>query len=312
MTLAEPVHLHQQLVEGLLAFVVTATQTGAALTTDGIDLIDENDARRVLLGLLEQIANPGCADADEHLDEVRAGDGEKGHPGLACDGAGQQRLTGSGRAVEQHALGDFRAKGLIAPGVLQEVFDLVELFDRLVGAGDVGEGGLRHVLGQQLGLRLAESEAHPATGLHPGEHDEQRHQKKQRQHVDQQCAQDTRLVDGGIGLDAFGGQRVKQRHGVTGRVLRQHLGGVARLAVAALQFQPDLLFAVVDLGRRDVVSVDLGHRHRGVHRLEAAGVVGEVEEHPPQEKDGGDHRQGADNVFAIHQAFGPRGAPVLP
>ena len=186
MTLAEPVHLDQQLVKGLLAFVMTATQTGAALTTDGVDLINEDDARRVLLGLLEQIAHPGGADADEHLDEVRAGDGEEGHPGLPCDGAGQQRLAGSGRAVEQHAFGDFRAEGLIAPGVLQEVLDLVKLLDRLVGAGDVGKGGLRHVLGQQLGLRLAEAEAHPAAGLHPGEQDEQRHQEKQRQHVDQQ------------------------------------------------------------------------------------------------------------------------------
>ena len=120
------------------------------------------------------------------------------------------------------------------------------------------------------------------------------------------------MVDRGVGLDALGGQRVEQRHGVTGGVLREDLGGVARLAVTVLQFQPDLLFAVVDLGRRDVVSVDLGHRHRGVHRLEAAGVVVEKEEQPPQQKDDGYHRQGADNVFAIHQAFGPRGAPVLP
>ena len=53
----ETVHLDQQLIESLLAFVVTAAQTGAAMTPDSVDFIDENDARRVLLALLEQVAD---------------------------------------------------------------------------------------------------------------------------------------------------------------------------------------------------------------------------------------------------------------
>ena len=69
-------------------------------------------AGRVGLGLLEQVADPAGADADEHLDEVRAGDRVERHAGLAGDGAGEQRLAGAGRAVEQHALGDLGADGL--------------------------------------------------------------------------------------------------------------------------------------------------------------------------------------------------------
>jgi hypothetical protein len=42
----EAVHLHQQLVEGLLALVVTAAQTGAAMAADRVDLVDEDDAGR--------------------------------------------------------------------------------------------------------------------------------------------------------------------------------------------------------------------------------------------------------------------------
>ena len=103
LPLAEAVHLDQELVEGLLALVVTAAEAGTALAADRVDLVDEDDARTVLLGLLEQVAHAGGADTDEHLDEVRTGDGEERHPGLARDGAGQQRLTGSGRPVEQHA-----------------------------------------------------------------------------------------------------------------------------------------------------------------------------------------------------------------
>ena len=67
----EAVHLHQELVERLLAFVITAAQAGAAMASDRVDLVDEDDAGRVLLGLLEHVAHPARADADEHLDEIR-------------------------------------------------------------------------------------------------------------------------------------------------------------------------------------------------------------------------------------------------
>ena len=58
---AEAVHLHQQLVQGLLPLVVSATQTAATLTAHGVDLVDENDGRGALLGLLEQIPHTGGA-----------------------------------------------------------------------------------------------------------------------------------------------------------------------------------------------------------------------------------------------------------
>jgi hypothetical protein len=73
-------------------------------------------------------------DADEHLDEVRARDGEERHAGLAGDGARQQRLARCRGAVEQHALGDARAERLELLRVLEELLDLVELLDGLVDA----------------------------------------------------------------------------------------------------------------------------------------------------------------------------------
>src|ERR687898_159897 len=48
----------------------SGAQTGAALAADRVDLVDEDDAGGVLLGLLEQVAHTRGADADEHLDEV--------------------------------------------------------------------------------------------------------------------------------------------------------------------------------------------------------------------------------------------------
>ncbi len=86
----EAVHLNEELVEGLLALVVSAAEACATVTADCVDFVDEDDAGGVLLALLEEVADARCADADEHFDEVRAGDGEEGDVGFAGDCAGEQ------------------------------------------------------------------------------------------------------------------------------------------------------------------------------------------------------------------------------
>ena len=130
----EAVHLDEELVEGLLALVVAAAEAGAAVTADGVDLVDEDDAGRVLLALLEEVADAGGADADEHLDEVGAGDGEERDAGLAGDGAGEEGLAGARRADEQDALGDPAAELWNFFGSFEELDDLLELLLRLVDA----------------------------------------------------------------------------------------------------------------------------------------------------------------------------------
>src|SRR5947209_3318117 len=122
-----------------------AAETRAAMAADRVDLVHEHDARRRLLRLLEQVAHTRRADADEHLDEVGAGDGEERHARLACDRAREQRLTGAGRPVQQHTLGDARAESLELLRVLEELLDLLQLLDGLVDAGDVLEPDLRRV-----------------------------------------------------------------------------------------------------------------------------------------------------------------------
>jgi hypothetical protein len=119
---------------------VAAAQAGAALAADRVDLVDEDDARRVALGLVEQVAHAAGADADEHLDELRAGDAEEGHARLAGDGAREERLARAGRADQQHAARDARAELVELLGVLQELDDLLQLGLGLVHAGHVAEG----------------------------------------------------------------------------------------------------------------------------------------------------------------------------
>ena len=150
----EPVHLDEELVQGLLALVVSAAETGAAMATDRVDLVHEHDARRRLLRLLEQVAHARGADADEHLDEVRARDREERHARLARDRAREERLTGARRPVEQDALRDPRAERLELLRVLEELLDLLQLLDRLVHSGHVLEADLRRVRRHPLRARL--------------------------------------------------------------------------------------------------------------------------------------------------------------
>ena len=136
------------------------------MAADRVDFVDEDDAGRVLLALLEHVAHAAGADADEHLDEVGAGDGEEGHVGLAGDGARQQRLTGARRADQQAALRDLAAEALELLRVLQELDDLLELDFGLVDAGHVVEGHPADLSRSAAGPALAEAHGLAAAGLH--------------------------------------------------------------------------------------------------------------------------------------------------
>ena len=112
------------------------------------------------------------ADADEHLDEVRAADREERHVRLAGHRAGEQRLAGSRRAHQQHALRDAAAELLELLRFLEELDDFLELFLRFVDAGDVLERDLLLRARGQLRLALAERQRLVAAALHLA-HEEQ-------------------------------------------------------------------------------------------------------------------------------------------
>ena len=84
----EAVHFHQQLVQCLLFFIVTAAQAGAALAANRVNFVDEDNGGGDFLGLLEQVPDTACAHAHIHFHKVRAGNGEELHPGFSgnCPG----------------------------------------------------------------------------------------------------------------------------------------------------------------------------------------------------------------------------------
>lgn len=217
----EAVHLHQELVQRLLALVIAAAEAGAAMAADRVDLVDEDDAGRVLLGLFEHIADAAGANADEHLDEVGARDREERHIGLACDGARSERLTGTGRADEQDAARDAPAQPLELLGIAQELDDLLQVLLGLVDARDILEGDAAMRFGQELGLGLAEAHRPAGTVLHlAGHEDPQADEDDEGQRVDQQRHEPRRAFRRSLGRDlhALLGHGLQQVRIAIGRI----------------------------------------------------------------------------------------------
>ena len=53
----------------LLALIVTTSKTGATLPSDGVNLINEDNTRRVLLSLPEEVPDAAGTNTNEHLNE---------------------------------------------------------------------------------------------------------------------------------------------------------------------------------------------------------------------------------------------------
>ena len=157
---AKSVHLCQELVQGVFALVVgpeaCILSTG---TPNGVNLVDEDDGRGLLLGLLEQIADAGRPHADEHLHKVGAAQTEERHLGLAGHGLRQQRLARARRAHKQCAFGNLGPELGVLSRLLQEVHDFVQF---LLGAVHTRHVLERHVgalaVFKDLGLGLADVE----------------------------------------------------------------------------------------------------------------------------------------------------------
>ena len=64
------IHFYQQLIQCLLAFIMTTAHAAATVATDSINLIDKDYARRLLFRLLKHVANAAGTNAPERALEV--------------------------------------------------------------------------------------------------------------------------------------------------------------------------------------------------------------------------------------------------
>ena len=138
----EAVHLDEQLIERLLALVVSAAEAGAAVTSNRVNLVDEDDARRVLLAcskrsrtrLAPTPTNISTKSEPEML--------KKGTPASPAIARASSVLPVPGGPIIEHALRDAAAELLELLRILEEGDDLFDLVLGLVDASDIGEGDL--------------------------------------------------------------------------------------------------------------------------------------------------------------------------
>ena len=246
----EAVHFDQELVEGLFAFVVAAADACASpLAANGVDLVDEHDAGGVFFGLYEHVAHPGRAHANEHLDEVGAGDAEEFDARLARYRPGQQGLAGAWGADHEDAARHFAAElgeFLRRP---QEVDDFLDFFLGFFAAGDVIELDGHLVFGEHFGLAFAKTVA-ACAGILLATHeddphdDQQQHGEPRDEDVHEQGA-----LGRGDGLDFnVGGEQVVDDVRVVG------VEGLEALPVGGVQ--EDVL--PVDFHAVDLAVLDFG------------------------------------------------------
>ncbi len=179
----EPVHLGEDLVQGLLPLVVAAAEAGRAGGTraaDRVELVDEHDGGRGRLCLREEVADAGCADADDRFDELGCGQREERHSRLARDRAGEERLPGPGRAAQKDPVGDPAAEPKVFLRAAKEVDDLGELVLRLIDPRDVREGDGLARGNVAASARPSEGPEHPLHVAPAAHQPEEQAQEEQR------------------------------------------------------------------------------------------------------------------------------------
>ena len=132
---AEAVHLHQHLVQRLLALVVSAAEAGTSPARDSVDLVNENDTGRQALRLFKKIAHSGRADTDEHFHEVRTGNGKERHACLSGHCLCEKGLSSSGRSHQDDPFRDPGSHVRVLFRILQEINDLLKILLFLVQSG---------------------------------------------------------------------------------------------------------------------------------------------------------------------------------
>mmetsp|Transcript_45854 Transcript_45854/g.127626 ORF Transcript_45854/g.127626 Transcript_45854/m.127626 type:complete len:254 (+) Transcript_45854:298-1059(+) len=128
------IHLREELVQRLFTLVVAEATTRAGLG-QCIQLVEEEDARRALLGTLEEVPHARRAAAHEDLHEVRGRADDEADAGLVRGRTRQQRLAAARWAMEQHAAWAARSQARVTLGPPHEIHDLHDLAPRLVHAG---------------------------------------------------------------------------------------------------------------------------------------------------------------------------------
>src|SRR6266487_4584941 len=156
LTVIEAIHLHQQLVERLFALII-GINTGATLSTDGINFVDKDDARGSFLCLLKQVADAAGTNTNQHFHKFRTRHREERYSSLASNCTCQQCFASSRRSNQQHAAWNLATQTLELLRRLQKLNYFLQLVLRLIHTCHISKSGTRTVFQYQLGATLAET-----------------------------------------------------------------------------------------------------------------------------------------------------------
>ena len=176
------IHLRQELVQCLFPFVIAAQGRVTGLS-DCVDLIDKYDARRLLLGLLEQVAHTGRADAHIHFHKGGSRQREERYFRLACYCFCKKRLSGSRRSHKECAFREFRTDPAVFARIMEKIHHFLKGFFCLVLPGHILECNARLFLHIHLGVALTDAH-HAAAFGHPA-HQPDKHGRHQADRQDQ-------------------------------------------------------------------------------------------------------------------------------
>ena len=144
------------MVKCLLLLVIAAESARRATAPEGVEFVNEDDARRGLSRLFKEIANPCGANAHKHLHEFGSGNREERDARFARHGAGEQGFAGPRRPHQQYPLGNVSAEPAVALGIPKKGDYLLQFEFGFLNAGDVGEGDFGILLDINLGARFSD------------------------------------------------------------------------------------------------------------------------------------------------------------
>ena len=267
----ESVHFHQQLVERLLPFVVTSSESRSPVPSHGVELVDENYARGVFLRLYEQVPYPGRPDAHEHLHEIASADDEKRHFRLSRYRLGQKGLARSRGTDQQDSLGYPSPEPGDFLGVFKKLHYLAHFLLGLLNAGHVLESDLVLAFRQHAGAVFPEAHGLCASRLHlPHEKDHEGDQYEKRTPVYEHLGEGALAFAGEAELHAafleLGDEYLA--HGTGGG--ETLLGGIGVFELSLYHVFPELELVypvVVQMVEKTAVGYLRVDVARGVHEL---------------------------------------------
>ena len=136
------------------------------MTPHSINLIHENNARTVLLGLLKQIPHPRRPNPHEHLNKIRTRNRKERHTRLTSNRPRQQRLPRTRRPIQQNPRRNPRPQRLKLLRILKKLLDLMKLLNSLINPRHIPKRDLRRISRHPLGLRLPKRHHPRPTTLH--------------------------------------------------------------------------------------------------------------------------------------------------